>query len=264
MEKIIFDYYIKNATLDHVIIRPNKKKIMKIPFYITLKSNKYGIYNNEEKDSNEFFSMMSPTFIIDGGIDYFTGHNNFIPYFSFVDFYKPKTKIFNVGILSTLSFISMMFKSNALSKFIGFDINEYDYINSDSYYDYLFSGDGDIKNYALITIRKYCNLSYILNFLISSNLTSNMDYMYYLNKYIILFRIISNNKIQNFFMNSIISNSYTIFNSEENIFKMTALKYAPRYLDIKYPNNFQDIYKIITPNLIEEKINNLLKQNYQI
>ena len=251
--KIIYDYYLDNASLDHVCVLLTKKKIKIIPFYITLKSINgfYKCSDDNREEWKEFFTMMQPFFIIHGGIDYITGCDQFVPFFAYIVNCGPKNKILNIGLFSSLRYFQ---SGKLLTRFMGFEIETYNYLERDIYEDYIFSDDETIKKYSLICIRKYCNLYFILNFLISSNLVENMDEYYYMTKYMLLLQIIGGNFFANLFLESTITNSYTYFNNEIDIFKMTSFKYAPRMINIKTPQRFPEIFDMISPKMIEEKI----------
>ena len=262
-QKIIFDYYIHDARLDHVLIRPFFKKIIKIPFYLSIKSNN-GFYlatSDNIDERRNFFSMMTSTLIMEDGIDCFTGHKQFIPFFAYFEKLRPQSNIACIGIFSTLHFFTRGKNIHFMEQFMGFSLDQYNYLQRDIFYDYLFDDNVEFKEYSLIAIRKYCYLHFIMNFLISANLTDNMDYLYYVSKYMIMFRLINLEQMQFFFAKKILLNSRSFFENESDIFKMISYKYAPRYVDFRYPDKFTDVYNIISPESIKRRIYELNSQS---
>ena len=66
-KKFIFDYYLDNGILSHILIRYKYKKIIKIPFIYFLKSNN-GICKID--DSNKIFlSLLNYTCVLEDGFD---------------------------------------------------------------------------------------------------------------------------------------------------------------------------------------------------
>ena len=117
---IIFDFYLNEANLHHVYIKPHIKKIIKIPFYISLSSTEgyFDPKNDLDKNYRKFFTMMNHFFVIEGGIDCLTEHKNYIPYFICFDKYRPNSKMISIGIFSTLFVISKMRNLNFIQTFI--------------------------------------------------------------------------------------------------------------------------------------------------
>jgi hypothetical protein len=232
---------------------------------VTLKSTE-GFYQGTKENVKErkfFFEMMTPFFITSDGWDMIGNHHSFIPFFAFFEKYRPCTKTSNIGILSSFYLFQRPFllskNQNIMKNFIGFDLDIYNYLERDIYYDYLFPENEEIKEYAFRMIVKYNHLYFLLNFLISSNLTNKMDEMYYFQKYMIVIKIISSTFIPNKFLRNVMKYTSSFFNNETDIYKITAFKYAPRYLPIKNFTEFTQIFEIISPEIIKERLNNVIR-----
>ncbi len=261
--KIIFDYYLDGTFLDHISIKPFIKKIVTIPYSVRLQSNN-GFYIASEENKEErrmFFDLMCQYFMISGGRDILVDHDQFIPFLCYFEKFRPNNYIVNIGLLSTLHLIQKMAQlGDSLQIFIGIDLKTYNYLNTDIYYDCLYSENLEIKKNAFIVIRKYCNLYFLITFLISSNLKRNMDKTYYFEKFLTVLKIISGKFVDNVFINRLLKQSRNFYDNETDIFRMTAFKYAPRYLPITKINEFHKIFNLIKPDNIRDKIYQIHKR----
>lgn len=265
MNNIIFDYYIDNGKLDHFMIKKRTKKVLIIPFYISLYSS-MGFYkfvkeNRDERD--EFFSLMVPFFIMAGGIDCIINKPQIVPYFAFFQTYRPRYDNTNIGIFSTILMFQKNFNMDILDSFMGFTIGDYDYLKSNIYADYLelFTEKTEEtleiqlkKEYVLIAIRKYCHLIFMINFLVSINPEDERNNEFFYMKYMNLMRILSDGGFPNQFADKIITDSYDKFEKETNIYKLTAYKYIPMYLNCKKKFNYDDIFEHLKIDEIETTI----------
>ena len=263
-KRIIFDYYIDNARLDHVCIKNKQKKVLIVPFYIGLYS-KDGFYNattetREERD--EFFSMMISLFIMSGGNDCITGLPQYVPYFAFMQNHRPGHNNMNIGIFSTILMFQNMLGVNVLDKFMGFSTGEFDYIKTNLYDEYLkletsLDDTEEIefkKEYLIMSIRKYCNLHFIINLLVSTNSSEEKTNSFYYTKYMNLVRILHTGSYPSLFFDRIINNSFEEFDNETDVWKLTSYKYIPFYLNCKRKINYKEIFEYLSPDSIKEKI----------
>lgn len=261
-KKLIFDYYLDSAKLEHIVVKCKQKKIVKIPFYFNINS-KEGYYlagENDEEKREEFFSMMAPAMSVTQGFDSITGLKQKFPFFVYFEIYRPICNT-NLGLFSSITLIEKNREINILDKFMGISLDDYDYLNNDIYYDY-HQLDENRKSLITTAIRKYCNLYFIYNFLTAFDSEGEKELEFYYSRYLMLVKIIKFNIFPTFYIENVITKSYEIFNQEDNIYKLTAYKYIPDYLNVKKKFNYQDIFEYLKIEEIELRIKDLNSKAY--
>ena len=263
-KRIVFDYYIDNGKLDHVFIRQKVRKVLIISFHISLRSQAgfYTVNRGNQDERDEFFSMMNPTFVMSDGYDCITEQPQYVYYFALLPQYRPEHNNTNIGIFSTIVMFQNILGVNILEKFMDFPISEYNYMKTNIYRDYLelekSTEDRDEietkKEYVTMAIRKYCHLHFLINFLVAMDDQRNKDVFYYYTKYLCLMRMLCQNTYPTPFFEKFFKRSFMEFATENDIYKLTAYKYIPCYLNCKKLGAYDEILQHVPLETVRDKI----------
>ena len=254
---------LHGAKLEHALIKPRVKKIAKIKFCISIISeNGYYDLSAENYESlKKFFSFFNHTYIVTGGIDMTTGKENIIPFFKYSTKFSPRRN-FNAGLFSTLEYFDAMFQTNILEGTVG-RLQDYNYLERDILQDYLFIPA--LKSVALYTIRQYCYLFYILNFIITVTLSDEMNEIYFFERYLMLYQILRRGTFPSKKMENVILKSKIIFENETDIYRLLIFKSAPRIIGVENPSDFYKIFNYYSVDELKNKIREIyLRKNGDI
>jgi len=253
-KKIIFDFYHDDAQIYPFFIRYKFKKFVLIPYYYEIKSkNGYHVITKDNKyEIDQFFGHVLGFYVVKDGTDCLTNLKQYIPLFYASNHFYGKNICIN--LFSSFKFMEKIFCFNVLENFVDIKLSEYNYYNSDIYYDYynIQVSDKELKKFEshnLKCIQKYCFLGYICNFYFNVAILENkvIDFYEIFQVYLKVIIAISSKDPPLFY-----KQGWNFFSQETDIIRLTMYKYAPRLC--KGRNDYDRIFSILNYEDIEANL----------